>query len=124
VGRIAEPEVLTGAETARAVAGIDIATDPLAWLGGPPEDWRVALADGEPVGLAGTAGDACYPLLVYLGVLDPAARGALLADATGVLAEGGAREVVADVDAHRVAAVADLERTGFRRLRARVVFTP
>ncbi|MEV4707592.1 acetyltransferase [Actinoplanes sp. NPDC049316] len=124
VARIAAPEVLTGAETARAVAGVDLATDPLAWLGGPPGDWRVALTGGEPVGLAGTAGDACYPLLVYLGVLDPAARGDLLADATGTLAEAGAREVVADVDAHRVATVADLERTGFRRLRARVVFTP
>ncbi|UQU65449.1 acetyltransferase [Couchioplanes caeruleus] len=124
VRRIGEPEVLTGAETARAVAGVDIATDPLAWLGDSPGAWRVALTDGEPVGLAGTAGDACYPLLVYLGVLDPAVRGDLLAEATGVLAEGGAREVVADTDAHRVATVAELERTGFRRLRARVVFTP
>jgi len=124
IARIAEPDVLTGAETARAVAGVDLATDPLAWTGGSPAEWRVALAGGEPVGLAGTAGDACYPLLVWLGVLDPAVRGELLADAAGFLAAAGAREVVADADAHRVATVADLERTGFRRLRARVVFTP
>jgi len=124
VARIAEPEVLTGKETALAVAGVDLATNPLAWTGGSAADWLVALDAGEPVGLAGTAGDACYPLLVYLGVLDPAVRAELLAEATGVLAAAGAREVVADVDAHRVAAVADLERAGFRRLRARVVFTP
>ncbi|MFD0818241.1 acetyltransferase, partial [Micromonospora zhanjiangensis] len=86
--------------------------------------WRVALRGGEPVGLGGTAGDACYPLLAYLGLLDEDARGELLADAVRVLAEGGAREVVADVDAHRVAVVADLERTGFRRLRSRITFAP
>jgi hypothetical protein len=44
----------------------------------------------EPVGLAGTAGDACYPLLAYLGLLDEAVRSELLADAVGVLAAGGA----------------------------------
>ena len=41
-----------------------------------------------------------------------------------MLADGGAREVVADVDAHRVAVLAELERTGFRQLRCRVVFGP
>jgi hypothetical protein len=41
-----------------------------------------------------------------------------------VLAAGGAREVVADVDAHRVAVLAELERTGFRQLRSRVAFEP
>ncbi|WP_230393562.1 acetyltransferase [Plantactinospora alkalitolerans] len=124
VARIAEPEVLTGMEVARAVAGIDLATDPLAWLEGPPGAWRVALDAGEPVGLAGTAGDACYPLLAYLGLFDEAVRGELLADAVRVLADGGAREVIADVDAHRVMVVAELERTGFRQLRSRVVFEP
>ncbi|GAB3808372.1 GNAT family N-acetyltransferase [Micromonospora zhanjiangensis] len=124
VARIADPEVLTGREVALAVGGVDLATEPLSWLTGPPGDWRVALRGGEPVGLAGTAGDACYPLLAYLGLLDEDARGELLADAVRVLAEGGAREVVADVDAHRVAVVADLERTGFRRLRSRITFAP
>ncbi|GAB1690293.1 acetyltransferase [Krasilnikovia sp. M28-CT-15] len=124
VARIAEPEVLTGQETARTVAGVDLATDPLAWLTGPPEHWRIALDAGEPVGLAGTAGQACYPLLAYLGLLDQAARSDLLADAVRVLASDGAREVVADVDAHRVAVVAELERTGFRQVRARVAFEP
>ncbi|HYN94266.1 MAG TPA: acetyltransferase [Pilimelia sp.] len=124
VARIAEPEVLTGLETARAVRGVDLATDPLAWLTGPPGSWRIALAAGEPVGLAGTAGDACYPLLAYLGLLDDAVRGELLADAVGALAAGGAREVIADVDAHRVAVVAELERTGFRQVRSRVLFAP
>ncbi|WP_422772295.1 acetyltransferase [Plantactinospora sp. WMMC1484] len=123
VARIAEPEVLTGREVARS-AGVDLGTDPLAWLDGPAEAWRIALADGRPVGLAGTAGNACYPLLAYLGLLDEAVRADLLADAVGVLAGGGAREVVADVDAHRVRTVAELERTGFRRLRSRVVFAP
>jgi len=124
VARIAEPDVLTGKETALAVGGVDLATDPLAWLSGPAANWRVALAGGEPVGLAGTAGDACYPLLAYLGLLDAAARPELIAAAVQVLAEGGAREVVADVDAHRVAVVAELERTGFRQVRARIVFAP
>ncbi|GAB3932574.1 hypothetical protein GCM10027614_02010 [Micromonospora vulcania] len=32
--------------------------------------------------------------------------------------------MIADVDAHRVAVLAELERTGFRQLRARVIFTP
>ncbi|MCI4065715.1 acetyltransferase [Micromonospora sp. R77] len=124
VARIVEPDVLTGRETARAVAGVDLATDPLAWLTGPPADWRVALDEGRPVGLAGTAGDACYPLLAYLGLLDGAARDELLVAAVRVLAEGGAREVVADVDGHRVGVLADLERTGFRQVRARVIFEP
>ncbi|MEV0808204.1 acetyltransferase [Micromonospora sp. NPDC050200] len=124
VARIAEPDVLTGKETARAVGGVDLATDPLAWLTGPAEDWRIALDAGKPVGLAGTAGDACYPLIAYLGLLDEAVRGELLAEAVEVLAAGGAREVVADVDAHRVAVLAELERTGFRQLRSRVLFEP
>ncbi|MFG1883256.1 acetyltransferase [Micromonospora sp. NPDC049102] len=124
VARVAEPDVLTGMEIARAVAGVDLATDPLAWLGESPENWRVGEADGRPVGLVGTAGDACYPLLAYLGLLDDAARGELLAEAVRVLADGGAREVIADVDARRVAVLAELERTGFRQLRARVLFAP
>ncbi|MFE9694703.1 hypothetical protein [Micromonospora sp. NPDC005806] len=124
VNRIAEPDVLTGMEIARAVGGVDLATDPLAWLTGPVEGWRVALQAGEPVGLVGTAGDACYPLIAYLGLLDEAVRGELLAEAVRVLVAGGAREVVADVDAHRVAVVAELERTGFRQLRSRVLFAP
>ncbi|PWR04783.1 acetyltransferase [Micromonospora acroterricola] len=124
VARIAEPDVLTGAEIARAVGGVDLATDPLAWLPGSAGDWRVAEAAGEPVGLVGTAGDACYPLVVYLGLLDEAVRGELLAEAVRMLADGGAREVIADVDAHRVAVLAELERTGFRQLRTRVVFAP
>ncbi|MCA2219170.1 acetyltransferase [Jidongwangia harbinensis] len=124
VARIAEPDVLTGRETALAVAGVDLATDPLAWLGGPAGAWRIALHAGEPAGIVGTAGDACYPLLAYLGLLDDGARGELLAEAVAVLAAGGAREVVADADAHRVATVAELERTGFRQVRARVVFAP
>ncbi|MGI5146270.1 acetyltransferase [Plantactinospora sp. CA-294935] len=124
VARIAEPDVLTGKEVARAVAGVDLATDPLAWLGRPVENWRIAFDAGQPVGLVGTAGDACYPLVAYLGLLDEAVRGELLAEAVRVLAEGGAREVLADVDAHRVRVLAELERTGFRQLRSRVVFVP
>ncbi|WP_238432861.1 acetyltransferase, partial [Micromonospora tarensis] len=124
VARIAEPDVLTGAEIARAVGGVDLATDPLAWLGDATERWRVAVRAGEPVGLAGTFGDACYPLLAYLGLLDEAARPDLLAEAVRVLAADGAREVIADVHAHRVAVRAELERTGFRQLRCRVVFAP
>ncbi|MEH0843531.1 acetyltransferase [Micromonospora sp. CPCC 205711] len=123
VARIADPDVLTGREVARAVGGVDLATDPLAWLPAVA-DWRVAMDAGRPVGLVGAAGEACYPLIAYLGLLDEAVRGELLADAVGVLAAGGAREVIADVDAHRVAVVAELERTGFRQLRARVVFEP
>jgi hypothetical protein len=124
VARIASPDVVTGVETARVVSGVDLATDPLAWLNGAPEDWRVALDGGESVGLVGTAGDACYPLMVYLGLLDEGVRGELVAEAVRVLAAGGAREVIADVDAHRVAVLAELERTGFRQLRARVIFEP
>jgi hypothetical protein len=124
VARIAEPDVLTGREVAQAVYGVDPATDPLAWLTGPATDWRIALDAGQPVGLAAPAGDACYPLLAYLGLLDEAARPELIAETVRVLSAGGAREVIADVDAHRVAVLAELERTGFRQLRARVAFTP
>lgn len=106
------------------VGGVDLATDPLAWLGDATEEWRVAVDAGRPVGLVGTAGDACYHLLAYLGLLDEAVRPELLAEAVRVLAAGGAREVIADVDAHRVAVLAELERTGFRQLRSRVVFAP
>ncbi|MFC7534487.1 acetyltransferase [Actinoplanes sp. GCM10030250] len=123
VGRIAVPDVLTGAEVARLVSGIDLARDPLGWLGGKGT-WRVALSAGVPVGLAGAAGDACYPMIAYLGVLDAAARSDLLADAAATLEAGGAYEVLADADAHRVEIVADLERLGFRRVRSRVAFTP
>ncbi|HWH01518.1 MAG TPA: acetyltransferase [Pilimelia sp.] len=124
VARIADPDVLTGVEIARAVGGVDLAADPLAWLTGPAGNWRVASAAGRPVGLAGLAGDACFPLVAYLGVLDEAVRGQLMADAVRALAVGGAREVVADVDARRTAVLADLERTGLRRLRSRIRFVP
>ncbi|AVT40601.1 acetyltransferase [Plantactinospora sp. BB1] len=124
VARIVEPDVLTGREVARAVAGVDLATDPLAWLDSPAGNWRIALDGARPVGLVGTAGDACYPIIGYLGLLDEAVRGELLAEAVRVLAEGGAREVIADVDAHRVRVLAELERTGFRQVRSRVVFVP
>ncbi|MDG9674533.1 acetyltransferase [Micromonospora sp. DH14] len=124
VARLVEPDVLTGVEIARVVAGVDLATDPVAWLGDATEEWRVARAAGDPVGLVGTAGDACYPLLAYLGLLDEAARPELLAEAVRVLAAGGAREVIADVESHRVRVLAELERTGFRQLRSRVAFAP
>ncbi|MGW5580443.1 acetyltransferase [Micromonospora chokoriensis] len=124
VARITEPDVVTGVETARVVSGIDLATDPLAWWGDAVHGWRVASEAGRPVGLIGTAGDACYPLLAYLGLLDEAARPELLAEAVRVLVAAGAREVVADVEAHRVAVLAELERTGFRQLRSRVTFAP
>ncbi|MBM0206220.1 acetyltransferase [Micromonospora sp. STR1s_5] len=124
VARVAEPDVLTGVEIARVVGGVDLATDPLAWLGENTEEWRIALTAGNPVGLVGTAGDACYPLLAYLGLLDEEARPEMLAEAVRVLAAGGAREVIADVESHRVTVLAELERTGFRQLRSRVVFAP
>ncbi|MEU4563138.1 acetyltransferase [Actinoplanes sp. NPDC023936] len=124
VARIAAPQILTGAEAARAVAGIDLATDPLAWLPGPPQTWRIATRGGEPVGLAAAAGDVCYPMIAYLGLIDPAALDALLADAVTVLLAGGAREVVADVDAYRTGVVAGLERAGFQPIRARLTFIP
>ncbi|MEV2238039.1 acetyltransferase [Micromonospora sp. NPDC049891] len=125
VARVVEPVVLTGAETARVVAGVDLARDPLAWLTGTPiGNWRVALDGDEPVGLAGPTADACFPMIAYLGLLDESVLGELLADAVATLAAGGAYEVVADVDAHRVGVVAELERTGFRRIRSRVVFEP
>ncbi|MBV1852662.1 acetyltransferase [Catellatospora tritici] len=127
--RVTAPDVLTGAEVARLVRGVDLARDPLKWLSGPPGDWRVALAGGEPVGLTGPAGDACYPMIAYLGLLDeatadPAVRGEMLTDAVAVLVAGGALEIVADVDADRPDARADLERAGFTPVRARVHFAP
>ena len=124
VARIAEPDVLTGSEIARLVAGVDLAADPTAWLTGPPETWLVATDAGRPVALAATAGDACYPLIPYLGALDDGARPDLLTAAVAGLAEAGAYEVVADVDARRVRVAAELERAGFRRIRARVHFEP
>ena len=124
VARIGRPDLVTGAEMARMMAGADLAADPLAWVTSPVEAWRVAELAGEPVGLAGTFGDACYPMLSWFGGTDPAARPEALADAVRTLAAGGAYEVIADVDAHRVEVLADLERTGFRQLRSRVLFEP
>ncbi|MDI1463035.1 acetyltransferase [Catellatospora sp. KI3] len=125
--RVGEPDVLTGAEIARLVRGVDLAREPLKWLSGPPGDWRVALVDGEPVGLTGPAGDACYPMIAYLGLLDPpdpAVRAEMLADAVSGLVAGGALEIVADVDADRPGVRADLERTAFAPVRSRVHFAP
>ncbi|WP_045747486.1 hypothetical protein [Actinoplanes rectilineatus] len=124
VARIPEPAVLTGKEIAETVGGVDLATDPLAWLTGPPDTWRIALRHDVPIGLAATAGDACYPMIAYLGALEEAVHGELLADAVETLSTGGAYEVVADTEAYRVPMVADLERTGFRQIRARLLFTP
>jgi hypothetical protein len=124
VARIAEPDVLTGAETARLVRGVDLARNPLDWLSGPPQDWRIALDAGKPVGLAAAVGHACYPMIAYLGVLNEVVRGELLADAVGTLAASGAYEAVADVDAERLAVVAELERTGFTPVRSRILFEP
>ncbi|MFF0721716.1 acetyltransferase [Micromonospora sp. NPDC003816] len=124
VARIAAPDLLTGAETARAVAGVDLATDPLSWLRGSAREWRVALDGGEPVGLAAPASRACFPMIAYLGVRAPAVRADLLAEVVRTLSGEGAYEVIADVDADRVGVLADLERAGFRRIRARVSFTP
>ena len=61
-------------------------------------------------------------MLGYLGVLSDAARPALLAAAVSTLLTGGAEQVVADADAARPDVIADLERSGFRRIRARLAF--
>ena len=123
VARIAEPDVLTGKEIARAVYGVDLATDPLAWLTGPAEDWRIALDAGEPVGLVGTAGDACYPLLAYLGVLDRPSGLNCWPRRSGFLRPGEPSRW-SPTWTHRVEVLADLERNGFRQVRSRVVFEP
>ncbi|MDY7083752.1 MAG: acetyltransferase [Actinomycetota bacterium] len=124
VGLIDRPDVLTGSEAALAVAGIDLARDPLPWLTGPAAAWHV-LEDGT--GLAGTAGDACWPMLVYLGRLpgaSPGARSSLLAAALNALTNGGAEEVIADVEATLTDTVADLKRAGFHQIRVRQTFEP
>ncbi|MEV4346397.1 acetyltransferase [Actinoplanes sp. NPDC049596] len=117
VARVARPDVVTGAETALAVAELDLATDPLPWL--RTASWLVA----EGAGVVAAAGDHCYPLIGYLGLVEPGAREELIAEAVRVLAEGGAREVVADVDSYRVEVLAALERTGFRQVRSRIVLS-
>ena len=124
VARIAAPDVLTGAETAAAVAGLDLAAEPRSWFTGEAAHWRVACARERPVGLLGTAGDACWPMVGYLGVLDEGARAGLVAEAVRLLAAGGAEEIVADVDADRVAALAELSAAGFVPVAARVSFVP
>ena len=63
-------------------------------------------------------------MIAYLGLIDPAALHASLADVVAVLIAGGAAEVVADVDACRTGVVAQLERAGFRPVRSRVTVTP
>ena len=105
--------MLTGAEIAAAVHGVDLAADPLAWLTGPPDTWLVATVAGRPAGLVATAGDACYPMLPWLGTVDRHVLGDLLTAAVGHLAGAGAREVVADVDAYRETVLAAMDRTGF-----------
>lgn len=122
VAAIEDPEVLTGAETARVVRGVDLARRPLDWLGGP-DNWRVAVdGGGETVGLAAATGDACYPMVAYLGVRAEGVRGELLGEAVRALAAGGAVEIVADADAERHAVRRDFERHGFRPVRSRTLF--
>ncbi|GID27804.1 acetyltransferase [Paractinoplanes brasiliensis] len=124
VALIDRPDVLTGSEAALAVAGLDLARDPLPWLTGPAAAWHVL--DGG-TGLAGTAGDACWPMLVYLGRLpdaSPGARSSLLAAALHALTTGGAEEVIADVEATLTDTVADLKRAGFHQIRVRQAFEP
>jgi hypothetical protein len=55
------------------------------------------LDGGVPVGLAAATGDACYPMIAYLGVR-------------------------ADADAERLAVRTDLERHGFKPVRPRTLF--
>ncbi|MCY1141061.1 acetyltransferase [Actinoplanes sp. Pm04-4] len=117
VARVPSPDVLTGSETARSVLGIDLATDPLPWLTGEATAWLVT--DG---GLVGTAGEACWPMIGYLGASDAPARRALLAEAVRVLLAGGAEQIVADVDADRTDVISDLLAAGFRPVRARLTF--
>ena len=128
VHRIVTPDVLTGSETARAVAALDLARQPRPWLTGEATAWHVAHDGDEPLGLLGTAGQACWPMLGYLGVLpgprSTAARSALIGAALAVLVAGGAEEVVADADADRSDVLADLKRAGFRPVRARLIFEP
>ena len=123
IARVGDPDILTGSEIARQVGGVDLATDPLGWLPRPQSQWQVATVHDTPVGVIATAGDACYPLLVYLAAFDESARGELIAAAVRAL-QDEAYEVIADAEARKVAVVADLERTGFRQLRARVTFAP
>ncbi|WP_250008871.1 acetyltransferase [Actinoplanes sp. M2I2] len=128
VGRVVSPDVLTGSETARAVAGLDLATDPRPWLTGEATAWHVAHDGGEPLGLLGTAGQACWPMLGYLGALPgprtQEVRSALVDAALRVLVADGAEEVVADADADRSDVLADLGRADFRPIRARLTFEP
>ncbi|GIH05581.1 N-acetyltransferase [Rhizocola hellebori] len=124
VAGIDEPVLVTGVEAARLVRGVDLARKPLDWLTGPPQDWRIALRGGEPVGLAAAAGDACYPMIAYLGVLGEGVLGELLADSARALAANGALEVVADVDADRPSVIAEVERIGFVAVRSRLLFDP
>lgn len=107
VARIATPAVLTGSEAAQLILGVDLAREPLRWLTGPLSDWRIALESGRTVGIMAATGDACYPMIAYLGLLEESALGDLLADAVARLAAKGALEIVADVDAGRRAAGGD-----------------
>jgi hypothetical protein len=124
VARIAEPDLLTGSETARMMRGVDLARTPLDWLSGPLDDWRIAYRDGEPAGLVGATLEACFAMIAYVGVLDESARVDLLADAVGRLSDAGAYEIIADVDGHRTPVIADVERLGLRPLRSRILFAP
>ncbi|MEV6495835.1 acetyltransferase, partial [Actinoplanes sp. NPDC051633] len=103
-------------ETALAVAGVDMATDPLSWLTGPPSDW---LVEEDGAGAAGIAVDACCPLLAFLS--GGKNRPAMLAEVCRAASAAGALEVIADVDADREEVVADLEAGGFRLRRSRVI---
>ncbi|MBU2665087.1 acetyltransferase [Actinoplanes bogorensis] len=127
IARLDTPDVLTGSETAWAVAGIDLARDPMPWLTGPAAAWHVLHDDGRPVGLAGTAGEACWPMIVYLGIADGdscTGRMDLLVAALRALVAGGAEEVVADVESTFAATIEDLRRAGFEQIRARLAFEP
>jgi RimJ/RimL family protein N-acetyltransferase len=90
----------------------------LKWFPAPREWWRVAWTrDGELAGLAVPSRNHSYPVIAFIGVV-PAQRGHgygydLLVEATHLLAQEGAEQIVADTDTTNTPMAKAFARAGY-----------
>ncbi|MFC4853754.1 GNAT family N-acetyltransferase [Actinophytocola glycyrrhizae] len=97
----------------------------LNWMPSPREWWRVAYTpDGEPVGLTVPGRNYANPVIGIIGVV-PEQRGHgyaydLLVEATHLLVESGADEVVAETDTTNTPMAATFARAGYPITQERV----
>ncbi|MDF5755284.1 GNAT family N-acetyltransferase [Spongiactinospora sp. TRM90649] len=104
----------------------------LRWFPGPREDWRLAYTpdgtpDGELAGLTVPTRNHTSPVIGLIGVV-PERRGHgygldLLAEATHMLAERGAQEVIGETDFGNEPMAAAFRKAGYQVTQERVFLT-